>query len=47
VDLRGAVDEQDVKSMLVRQAGKLDSQYLTKRATQVDVLTLLETIRAS
>jgi len=44
---RGAVDEQDVKSVLVRQAGKLDNKYLPKRATQVDVLTLLETIRAS
>jgi len=29
---RGAVDEQDVKNVLVRQACKLDSEYLTKRA---------------
>jgi len=44
---RGAVDEQDVKSVLVRQAGKLDNKYLVKRAHQADVLRVLETIRAS
>ena len=27
---RGAVDEQDVKSVFVRQAGKLDNEYLTR-----------------
>lgn len=44
---RGAVDEQDVKSVLVRQAGKLDNNYLTKRARQADVLAILETIQSS
>ena len=44
---RGAVDEQDVKSVLVRQAGKLDEEYLTKRAQQAKVLTLLQTIQAA
>lgn len=42
---RGAVDEQDVKSVLVRQKGKLDTKYLEKRAKQADVLTILEAIR--
>jgi len=44
---RGAVDEQDVKSVLVRQAGKLDNEYLTKRAGQAEVLTILQTIQSS
>ena len=44
---RGAVDEQDVKSVLIRQAGKLNSKYLTKRAQQADVLTILQSIQAS
>ena len=44
---RGAVDEQDVKSILVRQAGKLDEEYLTKRVQQAKVLTLLQTIQAA
>ena len=44
---RGAVDEQDVKSVLVRQAGKLDNEYLTKRARQAEVLTTLQTIQSS
>ena len=44
---RGAVDEQDVKSVLVRQAGKLDNEYLTKRATEAEVLTILQTIQSS
>ena len=44
---RGAVDEQDVKSVLVRQAGKLDNEYLTKRAQQAEVLTTLQTIQSS
>jgi len=30
---RGAVDEQDVKSVLVRQANTLDNKYLTKKST--------------
>jgi len=44
---RGAVDEQDVKSVLVRQANKLDKQYLTKRAQQAGVLTILQTMQAA
>lgn len=44
---RGATDEQDVKSVLVRQEGKLDNAYLTKRAEQANVLTLLQTIQTS
>ena len=44
---RGAVDEQDVKSVLVRQAGKLDNEYLTKRAQQAQVLALLQVIQAT
>jgi len=44
---RGAVDEQDVKSVLIRQAGKLDNKYLKKRAQQANVLTILQSIQAS
>ena len=44
---RGAVDEQDVKSVLVRQAGKLDNKYLTRRARQAEVQAILQTIEAS
>jgi len=44
---RGAVDEQDVKSVLARQAGKLDNKYLTKRAQQANVLTILRSIQTS
>ena len=44
---RGAVDEQDVKSVLVRQAEKLDNKYLTKRAQQANVLTILRSIQTS
>ena len=43
---RGAVDEQDVKSVLVRQEGKLDDEYVKKRARDAGVLTILETIRS-
>ena len=42
---RGAVDEQDVKSVLVRQEGKLDEEYLKKRASDAGVLAILENIR--
>jgi predicted nucleotidyltransferase len=42
---RGAVDEQDVKSVLVRQEGKLDTKYLQKRAKQTQVQPLLEAIQ--
>jgi hypothetical protein len=44
---RGAVDEQDVKSVLVRQEGKLDVAYLEKRAKEADVQAVLEAIRKS
>jgi len=44
---RGAIDEQDAKSILIRQANKLDHKYLTKRAQQADVLTLLQAIQAT
>jgi hypothetical protein len=44
---RGAIDEQDVKSVLVRQANKLDNRYLEKRAQETGVLTILNTIRRS
>lgn len=44
---RGAIDEQDVKSVLIRQEGKLDKEYLEKRAKDAEVLTVLETIQAS
>ena len=42
---RGVVDEQDVKSVLVRQEGKLDWSYLSKRAEAAQVLTILRTIQ--
>lgn len=41
---RGVIDEQDVKSVLVRQEGKLDKEYLEKRARDAGVLTVLENI---
>lgn len=44
---RGAVDEQDVKSVLVMQADKLDNKYLKIRAQKAGVLTILQTIQAS
>jgi len=44
---RGAIDEQDVKSVLVRQNDKLDKEYLEKRARDAEVLTVLKTIQAS
>lgn len=42
---RGVIDEQDVKSVLVRQAGKLDWNYLEKRAKDAQVFTILKTIQ--
>ncbi len=42
---RGAADEQDVKSVLIRQKGKLDSEYLEKRAKEAEVQTILKTIQ--
>ena len=44
---RGAIDEQDVKSVLVRQENKLDEEYLKKRAKEAEVLTILEHIRTA
>ncbi len=44
---RGAVDEQDVKSVLVMQKDKLDNKYLTQRAQQAGVLTILQTIQTT
>lgn len=43
---RGVIDEQDVKSVLVRQRDKLDKEYLKRRAREAGVLTLLENINA-
>jgi len=43
---RGAVDEQDVKSVLVRQESKLDWEYLKKRAREAGILTILQAIQA-
>jgi hypothetical protein len=43
---RGAMDEQDVKSVFVRQEGKLDEAYLKKRADAAGVLTILKTIQS-
>ncbi|MFQ6077258.1 MAG: hypothetical protein ACE5Z5_14190 [Candidatus Bathyarchaeia archaeon] len=42
---RGAVDEQDVKSVLIRQENKLDTEYLRKRAQDAGVESILEEIR--
>lgn len=42
---RGVIDEQDVKSVLVRQEGKLDLSYLSKRAEDAQILTILKTIQ--
>lgn len=44
---RGVTDEQDVKSVLVRQKGRLDEAYLKRRANKAGVLTLLQHIQAA
>jgi hypothetical protein len=44
---RGAIDEQDAKSVLIRQANKLDNEYLQRRAAQAGVLAILQAIQAS
>jgi hypothetical protein len=44
---RGAIDEQDVKSVLTRQETKLDNEYLQKRAKQAGVLAILQAIQTS
>ena len=43
---RGVTDEQDVKSVLVRQENKLDEEYLERRAREAGVLAILRTIEA-
>jgi len=43
---RGAIDEQDVKSVLIRQKGKLDEEYLRKRAQRAGFLAVLQMIKA-
>lgn len=43
---RSVIDEQDVKSVLVRQEGKLDNEYLKKRAQDFGVLGVLDSIQA-
>lgn len=42
---RGVIDEQDVKSVLIRQRGNLDMEYLRKRAAEAGVLKVLESIQ--
>jgi len=42
---RGVIDEQDVKSVLVRQGDKLDERYLKKRAQKASVLAILQAIQ--
>ena len=44
---RGVTDEQDVKSVLVRQENKLDNEYLQRRARDAGVLTILRIIQVS
>jgi len=44
---RGAVDEQDVKSVLVRQENRLDKEYLERRAQHAGVFNILMKIEAS
>ena len=44
---RGAIDEQDVKSVLTRQKTKLDNEYLQRRAKQAGMLAILQAIQAS
>jgi len=43
---RGVIDEQDVKSVLIRQENKLDDPYLKKRAREAGVLAVLESIQS-
>jgi len=44
---RGVTDEQDIKSVLTRQANKLDNEYLQRRAKEASVLAVLQAIQAS
>lgn len=43
---RSPTDEQDVISVLKRQKGKLDREYLEKRAKKTEILQLLEFLEA-
>ena len=43
---RGVNDEQDVKSVLARQEGRLDKEYLKRRAEDAGVLQVLKAIEA-
>ncbi len=42
---RDVIDEQDVKSVLVRQEGNINWKYLEKRAKDAQVLTILKAIQ--
>jgi hypothetical protein len=42
---RDAMDEQDVKSVLVRQGVKLDEAYVGRRARQAGVATILQALQ--
>ena len=42
---RGVQDEMDVVSVLERQKGKLDYEYLTKRAKAADAMGLLQALK--
>ena len=44
---RGAIDEQDVKSVLTKQETKLDNEYLERRAKEAGVLAILQAIQVS
>ncbi|MEM2960927.1 MAG: nucleotidyltransferase, partial [Candidatus Bathyarchaeia archaeon] len=44
---RGVIDEQDVKSVLIRQKNKLDNKYLRRRAKEAGVLEILQAIESS
>ena len=44
---RGVQDERDVKSVLERLHGSLDTKYLEKRATGAGVLALLRALEAA
>ncbi|MFP3952128.1 MAG: nucleotidyltransferase [Candidatus Bathyarchaeia archaeon] len=42
---RGVIDEQDVKSILLRLQGELDWEYLEEKAQKADVLSVLNAIK--
>ncbi len=43
---RGMIDEQDAKSVLIRQKHKLNERHLRKRALEAGVLAVLQNIQA-